>query len=236
MGFFQFIGQLPHYAGQTGVTERMDRRHDQLIAPLGPVLQGARVLDLAAHDGRWSYAFAAAGARQVIGVEGRQELIDRFDKYPDDDARQRVRLVRADIFDYLDQAVAAEATFDVVAVLGIFYHIMDHARLLALIAKVQPRLVIIDSEFARRPGPVIALVRERTDVHLNAIPARAGQNMRVKGVPSRAAMEIMAEDAGFRLEWIDWDDVPEGHRTGVADYFRAGPMRRASCILRPALG
>lgn len=236
MGFFQFIGGLPHYAGQAGVAERMDRRHERLIDPLRPALQGARVLDLAAHDGRWSYAFAAAGARQVIGVEGRQELINRFTQYPDDDARQRVTLIHADIFDYLESAIAAEECFDVVAVLGIFYHIMDHARLLSLIAQVQPRLVVIDSEFARRPGPVIALVRERTDVHLNAIPARAGQNMRVKGVPSRAAMEVMAEDAGFKLDWIDWDSLPEEKRTGVADYFRAGPMQRGSCILRPALG
>lgn len=235
MGFFQFIGQLPQYAGQAGVTERMDRRHERLIDPLRSVLNGARVLDLAAHDGRWAYAFASAGAAQVVGVEGRQELIARFHGYPQDDAHGRVQMVHQDIFDYLEGAVARQEQFDVVAVLGIFYHIMDHARLLFLIAQVQPKLVIIDSEFAHRPGPVIALVRERTDVHLNAIPARAGQDMRLKGVPSRAAMEAMAEDAGFSTQWINWDDLPETRRRGVADYFRQGPMRRGSCLLRPAL-
>ena len=34
------------------------------------------MLDIASHDGRWSMAALDAGARHVIGVEGRPELVD----------------------------------------------------------------------------------------------------------------------------------------------------------------
>lgn len=236
MGFFSFISGLPHYAREPAAADRMDRRHEMLIQPIAPALQGARVLDLAAHDGRWSYALARAGAAEVVGVEGRRDLIERFATFPDDDAKARVQLVHDDIFHYLAQAAGRHEVFDVVTVFGIFYHVMDHARLLSLIAEVQPRLVVVDSEFLLRPGPVIGLVRERTDHPLNAIPAKPGQKMRVKGVPSRAAMEALAEDAGFTLEWLDWDRLPPQRRRGVADYYRRQTMRRGSCILRPRLG
>jgi predicted RNA methylase len=45
------------------------------FAPFASEISGARVLDLASHDGRWSYAFAGVGAASVVGIEGRQEMI-----------------------------------------------------------------------------------------------------------------------------------------------------------------
>lgn len=41
---------------------RLNQRHKLIIDPFLPQIEGARVLDIAAHDGRWSYALAAAGA------------------------------------------------------------------------------------------------------------------------------------------------------------------------------
>ena len=56
---------------------RMNRRHARIVAPFKEDLIGAQVLDLAAHDGRWSYALAEH-AERVVGVEARPDLIDRF--------------------------------------------------------------------------------------------------------------------------------------------------------------
>lgn len=233
MAFFDFLGRIAPYGEAPEAVARLNLRHAQIVAPLAGEIAGARVLDLAAHDGRWSLAFAGAGAAEVLGIEGRPELIARFDQFPKPALKARVRLVAADIFDALEAEVAAGAQVEVVAVLGIFYHILDHFRLLRLITALRPRLVIVDSEFAIRGGPVIQLVRERTDNPLNAIPQRPGQERALIGIPSHQALEAMAEVLGYATSWVDWTALPEARRGPVADYYRTEQKRRGTCLLRP---
>lgn len=233
MGFFDFIGTVPGYDARGPDRPRLNMRHDMLIGRHTAHIAGARVLDLAAHDGRWSYAFAAAGAARVIGIEARPELIARFPHFPEAGLKARVELRCADVHDGVEAAKNAGERYDVVAVFGIFYHIMDHFRLLRGIHALKPRLVIIDSEFIDAPGPVIRLIRERTDNRLNAVAQVPGQQVAVKGVPSFLAMEAMADVLGFSVDWPDWGDVPPCSRHGLGDYYRTGDMRRATCVLRP---
>ena len=75
MGFFDFLPEIDRYAEDPKTVTRMNLRHDRIIAPVAGRIAGKRVLDLAAHDGRWSYAFAAAGAREVVGIELSSEAI-----------------------------------------------------------------------------------------------------------------------------------------------------------------
>ena len=236
MGFFDFLASEPPYREEPLSVLRLNRRHRFLVAPFAEVVRGARVLDLAAHDGRWSLAFAAAGAREVVGIEARAALVARFDRWRHVPGHERVVLRRGGIFAELEKMVARGVHFDIVALFGILYHVMDHMRLMLLVRALAPRLVIVDSEFLRRPGPVIGLVRERTDNPLNAVPQYPGQEVALKGIPSFPAFERMAEAAGFAVEWHDWFALPEGARRGVRDYFRQGEMRRGSCTLRPVAG
>lgn len=232
-GFFGFLADVPGYDQRPGTIDRMNARRSMFVTPFAEEIWGARVYDIAAHDGRWAYAFAEAGAAQVVGVEARAEIIERFAAFPDPALKARVELRCNDLFAETEAEVAAGARYDVVGVLGILYHIMDHFRLLQLIRALGPRLVIVDSEFLLRPAPVIGLVKERTDNPLNAAPQVPGQKVAIKGVPSFAAMEAMAEALDFRLEWLDWEALPAAARKGVADYYRPANMRRATCILRP---
>ncbi|MGL4311168.1 MAG: class I SAM-dependent methyltransferase [Paracoccaceae bacterium] len=233
MGFFDFIDSVPGYDARGPDRLRLNARHDMLIGRHRGQISAARVLDLAAHDGRWSYAFAGAGAVQVVGIEARPELITRFPHFPDAGLKARVELRCADVHDGVEAAKNAGEHYDVVAVFGIFYHIMDHFRLLRGIHALKPRLVIIDSEFVDASGPMIRLIRERTDNRLNAAAQFPGQQVAVKGVPSFRALETMADVLGFSVDWMDWGDVPPCGRRGLGDYYRAGDMRRATCVLRP---
>ena len=234
--FFDFLAGMPRYEGREEASEiRLNIRRDFIVTPFEEELRDARVLDLASHDGRWSYALSAAGAREVVGIEGRGELIERFTQFPDTEARARVRFIEGDIFEQLEKLVDAGETFDVVAVYGIFYHVMDHYRLLRLIAGVKPKLVIIDSEFLIQGGSFIRVTVEDTRKILNAIPNDANQVMAPKGIPSRKAVDVMADTLGFTTEWVDWNKLPEDQRSKVRDYYRQKPSlnRRGTCVLRP---
>ncbi|SOC05207.1 methyltransferase family protein [Rhodobacter sp. JA431] len=233
MGFFNFLQGLDRYAEDKSGIKRLNLRHEYLIEPIRKELQGARVLDLAAHDGRWAYAFAAAGAREVVGIEGRPHLVERFQQFPEGLAKDRVDLRVGDIFEGLEAELKAGEAYDVIGVLGIFYHIMDHFRLMQLVTRFKPKLIVMDSEFALRPGQVIMLIREDPSKDLNALPQTEGQEKALIGIPSPTALEAMADVLGYTVQWADWETVPQGKRGPVFDYYRPETKRRATAYLRP---
>jgi SAM-dependent methyltransferase len=235
MGFFDFLNGVAPYSENPASVARLNSRHYHLIEPFQEEINGARVFDIASHDGRWAYAFSGAGAARVTGVEARPELIERFDDFPDAELKQRVSLRHNDLFVELDSEASKGEIYDVVSVFGILYHIMDHFRLLKAVRALGPSLVIVDSEFMDRPGSVIQLSREKTDNDLNAAPQFESQEAAVVGYPSFKAMELMAEVLDFDLEWVDWGWYPDRLRKSVHDYYRTGGtgMRRGTCTLRP---
>lgn len=50
--------------------DRLNLRHVAIIEEHCKILSGSRVLDIASHDGRWSFAALQAGATHVTGIEG----------------------------------------------------------------------------------------------------------------------------------------------------------------------
>src|SRR6185503_6860927 len=64
-----FFDDYPRFLSTSetgGGIDRLNLRHEAMIADNVDVLRGARVLDLASHDGRWA----------VTAVEARQHLVD----------------------------------------------------------------------------------------------------------------------------------------------------------------
>lgn len=235
LAFFDFLPRLAAYEDRGRSVDRMNRRHRFLIDAYADQIAGARVLDLGAHDGRWAYAMAGAGAETVVAIEARVAAAQGFADFPDTSLRAKVEMRIDDVFLGLEQAITAGETYDVVAVFGLLYHVMDHFRLLTLIKALDPSLVIIDSEFTKRSAPVITLVHERTDNALNAVPQFAGQQRAIKGIPSKSALEVMAMALGYTIEWADWANLPPDDRSGVRDYYLQDDRQylRATCALRP---
>ena len=52
--------------------DRLNERYEAMFARNRDIFDGARVLDLASHDGRYSFAALKTGAAHVTGVEVRQ--------------------------------------------------------------------------------------------------------------------------------------------------------------------
>lgn len=232
-GFFDFLKTLPPYDDNANTVHRLEQRRRLIIAPFRPQIDGARVLDIAAHDGRWSYALAHAGAAEVVGVEARPELVARFADFPDTDFKSRVTLVCNDLFAEIEARAARGERFDVVAVYGIFYHVMDHFRLLSLIRRLGPRLIVIDSEFITAENAIVQVLKEEVSNPLNAVEQVPGVGHTVVGVPSRRATEFMAEALGYDLNWVDHALLLGEDRRGMKDYFREGRKARFTCALVP---
>ncbi|MBF4162001.1 class I SAM-dependent methyltransferase [Nocardioides acrostichi] len=234
MGFFDFLDETQDHKYAEANIARLNARFEMIVEPYRRDLEDARVLDLASHDGRWAYALSGAGAREVVGIEGRQDLIDQFESsYPRGEIADRVHLQQGDIFETLPTMVERGERFDVVAVFGIFYHIMEHYRLLKLIKHVGARLAVIDSEFIIREGPFIRIGEEETSKELNSIPHEQGQDRAPVGVPSREAVERMADTLGYDTAWTDWSARRADQRRGLRDYYRTDHWkRRGTCALR----
>jgi hypothetical protein len=234
--FFDFLGQLDG-AGltyQPAAIRRMNWRYHHIVEPIRDELDGATVLDLGSHDGRWPYALAAAGAT-VTGIEGRGDLIAQFSRYPNPEVKSRVTLIEGDFLTEMDRLLAEDKRFDVVSCLGVFYHTIQHYRIVMQMAAFQPDVIVIDSVFDLSTRAIIAVDRENTGDVRASIAQQAGQAWVPVGRISRPALELMAGSLGYGVEWHKWD-VPEEEREPVQDYFGRIPgRRRFSCFLRPGI-
>ncbi|MEO0486888.1 MAG: class I SAM-dependent methyltransferase [Pseudomonadota bacterium] len=229
------ITALPRYADDPAACNRLRRRYDHIIGPFADDIAGARVLDLASHDGRWCYALAATGATSVLGIEGRAETMAEFSAYPDDADKAKVTLRQNDIFEELEALKAAGETFDVITIYGIFYHITEHYRLLLLVQALKPKLIIIDSEFlARARGGMVRFLKNDTSHPLNSIPRRDGAKVELVGTTSRPFVDIVGDITGYQTQWVDWTKLPLAQRDGLDDYYRRGkPRIRGTVAMRP---
>ena len=205
------------FAADDRNTARMSERVKRIVLANPDAYHGRRVLDLAANNGRWTYAAAVAGAAQVTSVEGRADMV----------AEARVHLTRAgvanicdlhqgDMFDFLAQPDAGG--FDTILCLGVFYHVMDHARLLRLMTRQQPQAILIDSGFLRSFRAQVHVQFEDPDDPLNALPAYAGQPMEPVGTISLGLMLQLAWNNGYRCRPMIWDPAEVADRGAVQDY------------------
>ncbi len=211
---------------------RLNLRHRAIIEQNADLLRGARVLDIASHDGRWSLAALEAGAASVVGVEGRPELVDHAEKTLDHyrPGTGDRRFVCADIIDYL----AAPEPFDVVLCLGFLYHTLRYPELLAGIRATGARHVVLDTRTVRRPRPVIELEVDRPEFQGMAIEDQVSvEGAVLTGVPSHQAVEAMFEVYGYRvLRRADWSEViAGGSDEGVKGYLQG---RRITWVLERA--
>lgn len=234
-GFFDFLGQLEGAGityGQAGIS-RMNWRYHHIVEPIKDELDGATVLDLGSHDGRWPYAFAAAGAT-VTGIEGRSRLIAQFSRYPDAETKSRVSLIEGDFVAEMDRLLAEGQRFDVVTCLGVFYHTIQHYRILVQMVAFRPKVIVVDSAFHLSKRAVIQVKKDDTGRKENSIAQQEGQAWVPVGRISRPALELMVDSLGYTVEWNAWD-VPEEQREPVMDYFDQPRHKlRFTCFLRPA--
>ena len=135
-----FFDAFPRFVetSETGPwLDRLNARHAVLIHENRDLIRGASVLDLASHDGRFSFAALQSGAERVIGIEHDPRLVQKAEENLEHYgvARGRYEFVAGDMFDRIREVERC----DIVFCFGIFYHINDHMRLLTELAEYDPR-------------------------------------------------------------------------------------------------
>jgi hypothetical protein len=199
--------------------DRLNARYVALIHENRARIEGARVLDLASHDGRFTFAALRAGAERVVGIEHDPRLVRAATEHlahygvP----RERYEFVAGDLF----ECIRKSGPCDVVFVFGILYHVNDHMRLLTELAHLDARTMIFDTNVSTRPGAVIEL-----RAPMAGSPPPPGSQ--IEGWPTRAALEAMWSSFGWTYEFYDWQASGMADHSKLDDY--AGGRRLTAVV------
>jgi hypothetical protein len=219
MQFFDKFNRFYNTSQTSPFPHRLNGRYEAIIARNTNLLSGAKILDIASHDGRWTFAALQAGASYVKGIEPRQELIDNaietFAHYEIAPARYIFKC--GDVFDLL-----ADESFDVVLCLGFFYHTIRHAELLDRIERTGARFVIIDTEVTPTSDELpitttddprlifnnpygIQLLRDPvSNQQMACHDSLTRDGFTLVGRPSRAAVQYLSNHFGYSCTNYDW--------------------------------
>ncbi len=188
--------------------KRLSIRHEVMIAGYERILRGKRVLDIASHDGRWSFAAVRAGASHVTGVEARPELVKHAEEnlthYGADPTRYR--FLEADVFDLLADPAAHGVEVDVVMCLGFIYHTLRYPELFTGIRKLKAEHLLIDTAVHPSKAKVVRIFGEDvTKQTAGADNPYAHSQRMLTGRPSIPALEMILDIYGFDVvERVDW--------------------------------
>ena len=203
---------------------RLNSRYEAIIAPNIDLIRGRTVLDLASHNGRWTFAALMAGARHVIGVEARAHLVEAarrtLNRYGISDSRYR--FVVGDACEVLKtESIRVET----VLLLGFFYHTYRHFELASLAAATGATHIVLDTAVARAPDPEKAFIEYCLEpTGPDGAPSSA-RPMELVGRPSRRAVELMFGQLGFELTnpgrsvKVDDPQRVEDYRDGKREIF-----------------
>ena len=222
-----FFDDHPRFydTGEAGIRSkpRLNLRYEAIFAENADLFAGARVLDIASHDGRMSLAALACGAQSVVGIEARPELVDRavanLEHYGHDPSR--FRFIAGDAHEVLGRE---DLEVDVVLCLGFLYHTLRFNELWHGIHRTGARHLVVDTQAHGMfdPDPLVRLHRELTE-RIGTAKAdgyTVGPAV-LTGRPNLAALEMMLDSYGYEIErFSDWPrllaDNPEV--TSCRDY------------------
>lgn len=211
-----FFDDYPKFLGTSSVAAhrgRLNLRYEALFAANRDILEGARVLDLASHDGRWSFAALRTGAAHVTGVEARPDLVDsareNLSYYGEDP--NSYRFLSGDMFEVLARE---KLEVDVVLCLGYIYHTYRHTELFYYLRQLNPDYLVVDcSVIPRFTAPVVKLFRDQADEPAQAVlDPYSHDGATLVGRPSVPALRMMLQAYDFGVEdTYDWDGLMSAH-------------------------
>ena len=216
-GFFDNYPRFFTTSTTKAQPDRLNQRYRALIESNADIIAGRRILDIASHDGRWSFAAHKAGASYVLGIEARSYLVEasKSNLSGYGVSESHTEFVQGDVLTEIDRL--QPGLFDTVFCFGFLYHTNDHMSLLRKIARLEPKYLVIDTLISVNPAKIIEIRKEKIDLESNgAIGEPGAPSFTVIGKPSKSALELMLQAVGFQpvryYDWLNagitrWDDL-----------------------------
>jgi hypothetical protein len=186
---------------------RLNSRYLALIESNLAYIQKHTILDIASHDGRWSFAAIKNGAKKVFGIEARLHLVENATKNMDiyGISSDRYSFIVGDIYDEITKI--EPNVIDTIFCFGFFYHTMNHMQLLREIKRLSPKCVIFDTSISTTSYlPIIELKEEDSEDEASTIRSTIDDNRNVLvGYPNKQALKLMLKHIGFdSFNFYDW--------------------------------
>ena len=184
---------------------------------LGDRFSELNFVDLGGSTGYYSFHASRLGFRNVLCIEGRQELAPAFDVIRSLAGISNVEFLAMNV----EKLEALERQFDVVLAQGIMYHTYDHLGFVRQVHRLTKSLAIIDTMLNGRMTTTLDLDEERSD------NPRDSPFSSVSLTPSLPVVLRLLKAAGFK----DIHNIPFPARVrnsagNVIDPFRFTQGRR----------
>lgn len=221
---------IPHAeGGKAPDFNRINWRCELLLTRNKEAIKDKKVLDIACNNGRLSYPCLLLGAKQVTGIEVRQELIDKGKEYlAGTEYADKMNFVKSDVFEYLESLQPGE--FDTILCLGFLYHTVKQVEFFRQIKRIAPTNVIIDTNvfknylwlgksiFSQPKPPCLFMITEDPKETRNTFDSDG-----VAFWPTKSFLETMFAGIGYSYKQIlytkqdikDWsamEDYKKGYR------------------------
>jgi hypothetical protein len=217
--FFDDYPWFYHTGNTAGNKDRVNMRYRYMIEPVRWIFKNKIVLDIASHDARWAFAALHAGARKVVCVEPRAELIDQSIENMNKCGINPLQyeFIKADIHEIIQEF--PPENFDVIMCLGYFHHCLQQWQLLNEWRRLNPYHVLLDVVVWKDDNkvPIIKLSLEPTQTRNDS--SINGDTHALIGKTNIAGLEMMLSHFGFTYEYLPWpDSLKDVKEENVAAY------------------
>ena len=159
-------------------------------------------LDIACHEGWFSFQIAQRGARSVMGVDLRPDRIERANFIREAGGFTNASFEVRDLFTLNPKQ---NGIFDLTLFLGIFYHLEDPVRGFRAVRALTRNVCIIEGQVARYQEAITTAWGNKQEIRsgpacvvIDADPQHSPDSNRISLVPSLDALLKIIHAAGFQ--------------------------------------
>lgn len=204
-----FFDQYPRFYKSSHTSpfpERLNRRYKAIIEWNQEWLNGARVLDIGSHDGRWTLAaIRGGGAKHVTGIEVREHLLQEshhamveYHVPP-----EQYEFVAKDAHDVIRTYYPGQ--FDVILCLGFLYHSHSPLSLLQHFVRLRPKLIVLDINTVQSNQAAFVMGFNNSNEEQDAFSEHGGRVIVL--LPTIPAINTFFKHYKLEPEYYDWEKL-----------------------------
>jgi 2-polyprenyl-3-methyl-5-hydroxy-6-metoxy-1,4-benzoquinol methylase len=181
---------MPGQGDERRLSLRFDHIFSRLLGQFGGSLAGLSVLDIGCHDGFFSIQSKLLGAKRVVGIDARLELVEQSRLVCE---LAGVRGIEFRQMSVLQLSPGNVGVFDVVLCPGVLYHLSKPQNAVDALRAVTGKLCVIDTHIAKGDDLAMRGLIENPEYTFSTVE-RGG----LVWFPTEAALYAMLRHAGFR--------------------------------------